>query len=261
MDFFSEDYGILEEYLGAPLAGRERRAASLTEAGEATLPDILNARRMELYWPILWERMRPELETAYPLAAISAGVIPKRARQDALRRALEDVTQDGGAALYAEYTELARINRLVCAGFERFIDEVFQTIEEKRAEIAATFFGGRDFGKVNAARPPKTTDARTRPDSRMTLYLETEGGGFYFKPRVFASDGALFPGCRDDVQNRDWRTSVLYGANPGYAARVGEGSGRLLPAYGRADRSVLCAAKRRHAQRQHHCERVQADSD
>lgn len=184
MYFFSEDYDMFESCLGVPIPGRERRAASLTEAGEAMLPGILSARRMELYWPVLWEKIRPQLEADYPLVSLLPDAIPKQARQDAFRRALDDVTRDGGAALYAEYPELLRLDRHICEGFARFLDEVFQTLEEKREEIACTFFGGQDFGRVIAARLPKETDARTRPGSRTTLYLETESGGFYFKPRV-----------------------------------------------------------------------------
>lgn len=188
MDFFSEDFSLLEEYLTVPLAGWERRAKSLTDAGEALLLNIRNARRMELYWPLLWERIRPELEEKYPLASLSAGTIPAPARQDALRRALDEMTRDGGAALWAEYPELARMDRLICEGFVHFLDEVFKTLEEKRGEIADTLFGGRDFGRVTAARLPKATDARTRPGARTTLLLETEGGRFYFKPRVCAAE-------------------------------------------------------------------------
>lgn len=118
MDFFAEDYPILESCLGVPLQGRALRASSLTEAGEATLQHILSARRMELYWPVLWERMRPKLAEAYPLASVSAGAAPGRARQEALFGALRDVMRDGGAALYEEYPEFARIDRHICAGFE-----------------------------------------------------------------------------------------------------------------------------------------------
>ena len=105
MEFFAEYYDILENCFSVPVQGRARRASSLTEAGEATLPHILSARRMELYWPILWERMRPELEEKFPLSTISAGAVSRQARQEAFCRVLEDAARDGGAALYAEYPE------------------------------------------------------------------------------------------------------------------------------------------------------------
>lgn len=189
MDFFAEDLELLERYLGAPIEGGERRAASLTASGEASLSVIRCARRMELFWPVLWERMLPLLSPEHPLAGVSAAAVPKQARQDALQRVLEDVSREGGAAsLYERYPELERIDRLTYAGFVRLLDELFRALEEKRGEIAAAFFGGRDFGKVTAVCLPRLKDVGSRPGSRMTLRLETEGGRFYFKPRVCAAE-------------------------------------------------------------------------
>lgn len=187
LEFFAEDHGLFAQYLGVQAAGRERRAQSLTPAGEASLRDILTCRRMELYWPLLWERMLPWVEKDYPLAAFSPAALPKQARQDALCRALEEVA-DLGPALFERYPLLERYDRLICSGAERALDEVFTTLEERRGAISDAFFGGRDFGKVTLARLPSSTNPGTRPGARMTLLLETEGGRFYFKPRVCTAE-------------------------------------------------------------------------
>ena len=187
MNVYAEDHSLFNQYLGVQAAGRERRAPSLTPAGETSLQDILTSRRMELYWPLLWERMLSWVASDYPLAAVAPGTLPKQVRQDALCRALEELIRLG-PALYETYPLLEHYDRLVCAGASRFFDEVFTTLEEQRGAISDTFFGGRDFGKITAARLPNAINSGSRPGFRMTLLLEAEGGRFYFKPRVCTAE-------------------------------------------------------------------------
>lgn len=177
---------VMAAYLNQPIAGRTRRAASLTETGEETLANLWNMRLAEMYKAVIQERMCSLLSEQYPLAAVSLELVPAQAQRDALLRILEET--DGGAALRLEYPELARMEDTARTSFETFLDEVFSTLEEKRGEIAQTFFSGRDFGRVTAVQMPERLTMRTRPGSRMTLLLETEGGKFFFKPHVCKTD-------------------------------------------------------------------------
>ena len=181
--YLSKLIDSLDHWFGVPVSGRKHSTALLTEECEARLGRILSARRVTLYWPVLWEKMRPILAERFPLAAYSAIAAPDQAFHDALERVMEDATRHNGAKLYQEYPELERIDRSICESYASFTDEVFSALEKKRDEISTAFFGGRDFGKITWICLPDESDASTRPGGRSALMLESEGGRFYYKPR------------------------------------------------------------------------------
>lgn len=154
----------------------------MTEAGEATLTEALNMKIADMYRSVIEDEMRSMLAEQYPLAAISLELVPEQMQKEAALRVMEK--KGAGRAFGKEYPELARMEDTVRANFEIFASEVFSALERMRTEIERTCLSGRDYGQVIALRMPERFTVRTRPGSRMTLLLETEGGSIFFKPHV-----------------------------------------------------------------------------
>lgn len=217
MMFEWKDLEIAATYLGNRVPGSAGRGDLLTDAGEASLADCLNARLMEMYRPLLWEAMRPAIEREMPLALSLPEMLPEDLRDRLERDAFDRLLRGGREKLWAEYPELQRQETIVREGFVRFIDAFLARYASKGSEMGAALLGNRAPGKITALR---NTGTETRPHARMTLRVETEGGTLYYKPRTCRAEAFYVDLTATFFPRECLAARVVSGENDAFMANV-----------------------------------------
>lgn len=145
---------------------------------------LLFERLNDIASPALNALLAERLSHTNPIAALNIQLVPQVERDTASAELLEELERTDLASIRTMPILLEQLDRSTVQ-FTDMIQDMLKRIYRNRADIASTFFSGKEFGEITDI---SCDGSDLHENGRCTVILTTQAGKFLYKPHDCQTD-------------------------------------------------------------------------